>query len=284
MPHSAVKGTAGDGRDTDLFRGFGFEVHLPRWATVGVGALVLVGVALTIALAIYRVAVPLIFKPGADAWIDAIASDNPDILTNPVVQKVIYDPTMRDRLDRVHRLVENMISLSQASSHQFDDKYAQFDVPADDLRGVVKPRYYNSDQTIVVLWTPPGDQSPRPHWILRSASKGPKDLAWPSAPPKDSSGPHALLKVPQLPVVHAADRNEMPTPPGYVAQACAGKCFNPHTGQYTQWNGAPNGCFLPVWRRWPEGCQHYQWFNTCSGTWDVNQDGTPRVNWTCCVH
>jgi len=66
--------------------------------------------------------------------------------------------------------------------------------------------------------------------------------------------------------------------------ACRGRCLNPHPNQYRTWYGQQNGCFVQVWRGWPEGCQHYQWYNSCNGYWDVNPDGSARVYWTCCVH
>lgn len=61
-------------------------------------------------------------------------------------------------------------------------------------------------------------------------------------------------------------------------QGCAGRCWNPHPGAFRSWNGQQNGCFLQVWRQWPEGCTHFQWFNTCTNTWD------PQIYWNCCVH
>ena len=66
--------------------------------------------------------------------------------------------------------------------------------------------------------------------------------------------------------------------------ACKRRCQDPHPGQFRTWNGQQNGCWIQVWRGWPDGCQHYQWFNSCNGYWDINPNGSPRVFWTCCVH
>lgn len=66
--------------------------------------------------------------------------------------------------------------------------------------------------------------------------------------------------------------------------ACQRGCFNPHPGQFNWWYGERRGDWVEVWRRWPEGCQHYQLFHPRSGSWDSNPDGTARVTWTCCVH
>lgn len=65
---------------------------------------------------------------------------------------------------------------------------------------------------------------------------------------------------------------------------CRRGCQNPHPGDFKWWYGERRGDWVQVWRRWPEGCQHYQMFHPRSGTWDSNPDGTPKVFWTCCVH
>jgi hypothetical protein len=64
----------------------------------------------------------------------------------------------------------------------------------------------------------------------------------------------------------------------FPPQGCAGRCLNPHPGPFRSWNGQVNGCWVQVWRQWPEGCTHYQWFNSCANYWD------PQIWWTCCVH
>lgn len=55
-------------------------------------------------------------------------------------------------------------------------------------------------------------------------------------------------------------------------------CLNPHPGAFSSWYGARNGCWLALYRKWRDGCQHYQWFNSCYGYWD------PGIHWTRCVH
>lgn len=69
-----------------------------------------------------------------------------------------------------------------------------------------------------------------------------------------------------------------------ATQACRGRCLDPHPGQFRYWYGQQNGCWIQVWRGWPEGCQHYQWYNSCNGMWDNYPNGAPHVYWTCCVH
>ena len=71
--------------------------------------------------------------------------------------------------------------------------------------------------------------------------------------------------------------------PLYAAQRVP-KCLNPHPGRFDTWNGNRNGCWLDVWRQWPDGCRHVQGYNVCENYWDANHDGTPRVRWTNCAH
>lgn len=66
---------------------------------------------------------------------------------------------------------------------------------------------------------------------------------------------------------------------------CQGRCINPHPGaDFQSWDGQENGCLVQKWRRWTDGCTHYQWYDRCQNTWDNEPDGRPRVTWTCCVH
>ena len=107
----------------------------------------------------------------------------------------------------------------------------------------------------------------------------------------------------QLQQLLAINSNELPTadqirnlafsPPQQFASvrltsmvqgACGRRCFDPHPGPFRFWYGQQSGCWVQVWRSWPDGCQHYQWYNSCDGYWDLHPNGAPRVNWTCCVH
>ncbi len=56
-----------------------------------------------------------------------------------------------------------------------------------------------------------------------------------------------------------------------------GSCLNPHPWPFGSWWGPANGCWIPLFRRWNDGCQHYQMYNTCAGQWD------PQIHWTFCV-
>ena len=60
--------------------------------------------------------------------------------------------------------------------------------------------------------------------------------------------------------------------------AAAGQCLAVHPGPFNWWYGAKNGCFVEVWKHYPDGCQSVQYFDACHGTFDMN------VRWTSCVH
>jgi hypothetical protein len=78
-------------------------------------------------------------------------------------------------------------------------------------------------------------------------------------------------------------------PPGESYEAAStgmftGKCLNPHPGPYTTSTGRTQGCWRQMWRKWADGCTHYQWFNSCNSSWDADATGKPRVYWTACTH
>jgi len=77
---------------------------------------------------------------------------------------------------------------------------------------------------------------------------------------------------------------DLPPPPVAMQAGCQGQCVEPHPGDFKSWNEQVDSCTVKVWRRWPDGCLHYQGYNTCTGAWDNKPDGTPKVSWTCCVH
>ena len=69
-----------------------------------------------------------------------------------------------------------------------------------------------------------------------------------------------------------------------VVEASGGRCLNPHPGPFDTWYGERRGCAVQVWRRWRDGCEHWQWLDSCRNVWDSNTDGSPRVSWTRCTH
>ena len=56
-----------------------------------------------------------------------------------------------------------------------------------------------------------------------------------------------------------------------------GYCLNPHPGQFVWWTGQPlDQCWIPIFRKFNDGCTHYQLQNRCNGEWN------PAINWTYC--
>jgi hypothetical protein len=66
--------------------------------------------------------------------------------------------------------------------------------------------------------------------------------------------------------------------------ACTGTCPRSHEGTFKWWYGERRGEWIEVWRQWPDGCKNVQMFNPTSRVWETNDDGSPKVRWTCCVH
>ncbi len=68
-----------------------------------------------------------------------------------------------------------------------------------------------------------------------------------------------------------------------------GRCLDPHPPDhpppaFRTWYGERRECWIQVWRQWRDGCQHFQWFDSCHNVWASNADGSPAVNWTSCRH
>lgn len=88
-----------------------------------------------------------------------------------------------------------------------------------------------------------------------------------------------------LSLAREVEASRLTTPPFDIMTVyAAGRCWNPHPGEFKTWYGDRDGEWIQVWRQWPDGCKHVQMFNTVRGVWDTNRDGTPKVTWTSCVH
>jgi hypothetical protein len=100
---------------------------------------------------------------------------------------------------------------------------------------------------------------------LRPGNAGQMPLVVASFPPGSATllpASYSLPKTgPQLTTVQHVEQN---------------KCANPHPGSFTSKWGTPNGCIVPLYRTWKDGCQHSQLYNSCLGKWDK------RINWMRC--
>jgi len=74
------------------------------------------------------------------------------------------------------------------------------------------------------------------------------------------------------------------TPEEYKEVQYGGRCLNPHPGPWNEKPEPVGQCATRVWRYFADGCIHFQFFNPCTGTWDVLPNGAPNVTWTRCIH
>lgn len=75
-------------------------------------------------------------------------------------------------------------------------------------------------------------------------------------------------------------------PPVFAAMQ-PGRCADPHPGRFTFKYGekdARDTCWVQVIRTFEDGCEHVQMFNVCTNSWATNQDGSPQIRWTRCLH
>ncbi len=144
--------------------------------------------------------------------------------------------------------------------------------------------FYSSDGCLVVRRKGPNN-APIDNWIpavsvpVEQPPKlsGANDSMLPKSGYDSNASAYSLASLNPTLTANAAETSAEP-------QGCSGRCVDPHPGPFQSWNGQQNGCWIQVWRKWPEGCQHYQWYNSCNGYWDSYPNGAPKVFWTCCVH
>lgn len=69
------------------------------------------------------------------------------------------------------------------------------------------------------------------------------------------------------------------------AQAPASCARHPANVRFKSTTGKKvDACWVEIIRQFEDGCVHVQLFNTCNNTWATEQDGSPQVRWTRCVH
>jgi hypothetical protein len=138
-------------------------------------------------------------------------------------------------------------------------------------------QFYSSDGCLLVLRKNPGpNQLEIGHWIPASSIS--------EHPPGRIETRSSITQHFQEDVPFLTAQIRPLALIGAASAPVSGNCVNPHPGPFRSWNGEQRTCWLAVWRAWPDGCQHYQWFNTCNGYWDIEPNGAPRVYWTSCTH
>jgi hypothetical protein len=161
-----------------------------------------------------------------------------------------------------------------------------------DGHGDVLATYFDSDGCIAIarpggatLPYLPGPQATL-EWSLGPGKKPPA-----SPPPPDllgtapttasfsgGNGSQSEVQRPVPPTKHTAEfrLTGLEDGPAQMRPVQA-SCLNPHPWAFQTWWGKAVGCWVPQYRRWNDGCTHYQMYNSCTGQWD------PQIHWTFCA-
>lgn len=92
-------------------------------------------------------------------------------------------------------------------------------------------------------------------------------------------GPSSAISQPAPKQIRAgASLSYVSAAPPRLLTVQAGHCLTPHPGPFRWWWGAPNGCWVPMFRQFQDGCTHHQMFNSCGNYWDMN------IMWDRCLH
>ncbi len=246
----ASSAPGGNPHEIGTLKFLGMEFPLPAWARVPLSIIVVIAVPIFIFITLEHM--------HSDANANQALNR-----TKEQLQQITTDlKNAQDRLRNARDDYEEYVRHTSESGAEFHH----------DPNLTVK--YYQSDGCIYVLRAANGV------WL--------KDPTRGTAPAPSPGKLHATLQVPLaaasvIPAVYSPASGQAP---GVVEQRSRtrGACLNPHPGKYQSRDGQRRGCWLQVWRQWADGCQHYQWFNTCSSYWDTDSRGQPVVYWTSCTH
>jgi hypothetical protein len=227
---------------------FGMKVPLPKWAATIVAVLVLFGTAATI----YRVVV----TPHIET----------DARQQQLITQLLSEKAVQDK--------EAQIIAAESAKH-FDEKPEGM---AHVVDGKLDVEYFKSDGCLRVVRI---DFHPNiVKWLLnqsavpQSASPGQISDVRPPVPER----PPVLL-----PAVYDPQQLALRTIPTAYA-GCKGRCLQTHPGAFATATGQRRDCWVQVLRTWQDGCQQYQWFNSCYSYWDEDAQHHAKVFWTCCNH
>ena len=108
--------------------------------------------------------------------------------------------------------------------------------------------------------------------LVRRVGNGPRQMAWLMNPAKSEGFPVATLS-PDLTFAAPAEAQN-----GYCNAPF------PHPYQTGQQDRQVDGCIYErVWY-FGDGCIAAQYFNACSGVWDIYPNGQPLIRWPRCLH
>jgi hypothetical protein len=199
--------------------------------------------------------------------------------------KTVKEKDMIDSVNQITSANTNLIT-QELQRHKTDQSGHQFQIHSDN-GGVTVATYFESDGCIAIA---------RPGLKLPYLGH-PGDNVELSLGPSYKSQINSSLP---LPSSISMERHNLQPPSGRLKQSFPtttsqdGKdirrtvkrkprllkvqagCLNPHPWTFQSWWGPANGCLAPQYRRWNDGCTHYQLYNSCNGQWD------PRIFWTYC--
>jgi hypothetical protein len=184
---------------------------------------------------------------------------------------------------------KDQLSVYQATQYHFlIDPEARQDIIIRDFPNdgtTLTIRHYQSDGCIQVIRLNHSSNKAESKWLFGSTEHT-----------SDGTKHGELEKSPEVPEFKVGSEavqmalNSLATKPPTSARIVLasgqyqGRCLDPHPGQFSVANQQINQCLVQVWRYFADGCVHYQFFNPCSGSWDVYPNGAPHVTWTRCIH
>jgi hypothetical protein len=261
---SPVSNPPSEPKKTDShFEAWGIKLPLPRWAIVIVGMVAVLGSLISV---------------GSRFWPNLSGGKVQPAFINPA-KPMLTEVQPSNQGNKVSDA--EMIDYRESIKHTDETpKTDRIILNSPDL-GTLKVKFFISDRCLLVIRRGAGaNPATTSHYILAAKmedrSPGQIDNLGASLL-RDSAVDQDLMAAQMEPAAFKPGAESGPVAP-------AGNCLNPHPGEFRWWNGQQNGCWIQVFRAWPDGCQHYQWFNSCNGYWDSLPNGAPQVYWTNCNH
>jgi hypothetical protein len=184
----------------------------------------------------------------------------------------------KDRLESLNQITSRNTNLvtQEMKKHESDNSGHQFHL---DNAGKTIATYFESDGCIII--SRPGKKLPyldhpgdRVEVSLGPSLTVPSDPSVAAPPVRlEQADPSAIGKSSTKTKETIRQQSRINRPRLLKVQA---GCLNPHPWPFQSWWGPANGCFAPLYRKWNDGCTHYQFYNSCNGQWD------PRIFWTVC--
>lgn len=271
---------------------FGIKLPLPKWACYSVAVLAMLGMGISV---FSQVLLPTIQEHTATSRAEKAKADADKAKADADKAKADAEKAISDakkaKADADAAISRAKKDASDQQWNRFKEYQVHFGKTANNtqkffdnpVQGSLYVYFYNSDGCLLVERKAPGlNQAIIRDWIpARSIT-----LEAPPGTPDDVKESQFEAPPPNQPFLNAAYQvasfEHVAAPPARGREVAG--CLDPHPGAFQSWNGQQNGCWIQIWRRWPEGCQHYQWFNSCNGYWDNHPNGAPRVYWTNCAH